>query len=364
MCEIMKMLEEKMREREMGIVRALSQKYNFSELEGQEYIKMHEIGVGVSVGVGLVEKKQGRPSTQRVENEKETEDESFCALVERSEKSGRVEYKKLEKKVSVKKEVPEVVPEVVVSEVGGLPVVEKKVVKKSLKKVVVTAPVVVAPVVVEPVAVVVEPVAVVAPAVVVASVVVAPVVVKEKKKKAEKVDTKAKDLEVAEIIARAQAAKEAAKEAAAAKAKDVKSVAVSVAVVVPSVPVVPKKSAKKSEKVVEKVAEKVVPSLFLPEVVSGAVPTYHFAAPPPELEEEEVPEEVSKEESIRHEGTMYLKSKEGIVYGVFSREKVGRVDSSGKVILDAQAQEEELCTESEDSSEDETVLMTDSEDEE
>ena len=66
---------------------------------------------------------------------------------------------------------------------------------------------------------------------------------------------------------------------------------------------------------------------------------------------------------IRHEGTIYRKSKSGLIYSQYGpNEVLGVVDESGKVSLKSQRIEEELCTESE-SEGGNTVQMSDSEEE-
>ena len=463
-----------MEERERKVVGALSVKYGFNDSEAREYIKMLETVdfVGLSVGSESEKKsedlaaplslplsgglpkvpKQGRPSTQRVENKKETEDEAFCALVEQSEKSGRIEYKKLEKKSEKKvveksvQELPaplEKVSEKVVVDAGKntlnmeevmrmqiekmdemdkTKAPEKKVkkVKKSEEKIVDLAAPLPKVVVEQKVAVDLAPPL---PKVVVEQKVVEKVVTKKTKAPVDRetkapVDREAKDREAAEIMERLKAAK-AAKESSsvatplvpklsvveksvvvekAAKKKKVVSAPVAPQVENPPLSKVPLLE-KVEQKVVEKVVDLAPPlskvvELVLPVVVPGVMSftfapevekSVDLAAPFPkvvekvavdllpdsleELEEEviddaEVPSEKVEDEVIRHKGTMYLKSNEGVLYEVFNRDKVGKVDASGVVTLDEQEIEEELCTDSDSDSEDETVLMTDSEDEE
>ena len=65
---------------------------------------------------------------------------------------------------------------------------------------------------------------------------------------------------------------------------------------------------------------------------------------------------------FRHEGTLYKKSKSGLLYDRYKSEVcLGKVDENGKVTLMAQQVEDELCSEEESGSEDE--LEYDSEEE-
>jgi hypothetical protein len=66
---------------------------------------------------------------------------------------------------------------------------------------------------------------------------------------------------------------------------------------------------------------------------------------------------------FRHEGTIYRKSRAGLIHSQYgANEVLGVVDESGKVSLKSQTIEEELCTESE-SEGGNTVQMSDSEEE-
>ena len=399
MSSLLNMIEE----REKEVVRALSLKYKFNESEAREYIKMLETNVSSSSSSCVL---VGRPSQQRVENSRETEDEAFCALVEQSEKKGKVEYKKLEKKSKEPaSESGKPKPSLTTEESLHVPLEKAKEqesakpAKKTVKKVAVPAEV--AQAVVQPV---VQPVVVQA----------APEKVVKKAKVKVVVDKEAKDREVFEIIAKAKAAKEAkeakdreaaeilakakeAKEAAEMQAKtkvtkpkkskkeEVAAPVVAAVVVAPVVeaPVVEVKVAApvpKEVKVVKEVKVAAVvaaPVVAAPVVVQDVLKGLDEESEDEELEDEELEEEVvedettcvngiiyhKSDETIRHNGTMYLKSKDGVVYEVFNREKVGKLDASGKVVLDAQEVEEELCTESE-SDGDETELMTDSDEDE
>ena len=68
---------------------------------------------------------------------------------------------------------------------------------------------------------------------------------------------------------------------------------------------------------------------------------------------EEVAVAVEQTVLFRHNEKIYKKSKVGILYDRHSEVRVGKVDESGKVTLDAQEVEEELCSEEESGSEDE-----------
>jgi hypothetical protein len=150
---------------------------------------------------------------------------------------------------------------------------------------------------------------------------------------------------------------------------------------------------KKTKKVVSKpVLETVVEKLVVEKIVVDApvveklwvkvvveeesvVDEEEIVVEPVAVAEEEEEDEVSMTEEearmldqydtvfIRHEGTIYRKSKSGLIYSQYGpNEVLGVVDESGKVSLKSQRIEEELCTESESEGGD-TVLMPDSEEE-
>ena len=137
------------------------------------------------------------------------------------------------------------------------------------------------------------------------------------------VDMKSVDEKIAEVMkAQAEKLKEKMKEKATVA-------------VVPEEKVVEKK-VKKSKPVVEKsvlavVVEKKVEAVVVEEVAVAVEQTVLF----------------------RHNEKIYKKSKVGILYDRHSEVRVGKVDESGKVTLDAQEVEEELCSEEESGSEDE-----------
>jgi len=152
------------------------------------------------------------------------------------------------------------------------------------------------------------------------------------------VDMKSVDEKIAEVmraqaeVMRAQAEK--MKEKMSSSAAEVKS---------PESKVVEKK-VKKTKSVEEKKESPVVVVAPVEKVVEKVV------------EEETVelaPVEVESTVLFRYKDQIYKKSKVGILYDRHSEVRLGKVDESGKVVLDAQEVEEELCSEEESGSEDE-----------
>jgi hypothetical protein len=385
------------------VVNRLSKKYGFDERDAHAYL---ETSSDVASPESLEKSKCGRPEKHRKETRGETEDEAFCALIERSAPDQTVSYKKLcsrpagnkspvltmsspvaesvvdqveldesikrsqlarmaelmssvtptkakpqakPKKVDVSKEVSEPVPKP-----ASEPVVSKAVAVVS-EAVVSEAVVVEKKVVKKPAKKAVSPpevTSVVAPVVPVVPVVTAPALSVDEIMQQQL-------LRMAQLSLEPKVAK-VAKVSKVVKALKSKSEPVVVPVVVPVV--APRVVVVSPVQVVAPRVVVVAEELVEEEIV---------------LESQELPMTIELDETeddalqntsdvlFTHNQTRYLKSHDGVVYTVYDREQVGTIDASGVVHITLREEEEEMCTDDDDDEED-TVLAngSDSESEE
>ena len=384
------------------VVTRLSKKYGFDETEAHAYLE-------TSSPESFEKSKCGRPEKQRKETRGETEDEAFCALIERSAPDQTVSYKKLcvrpagnktavltmsvpvaepvveqpELDESIKRSqlarMAELMSSVTPTKAKSAPKPKKVAVSKEVPKPVS-----------EPVSepVVSESVVVVSESVVVEKKVVEKKVVKKSAKKAVSPPEVTPVLApVAPVVsAPALSVDEIMQQQLLRMAQ--LSLEPKVAKV-SKVSKVVKALKSKSEPVVAQVVEPVVAQVVEPVVVPVVAPRVVVVAPRVVvvaeelveeeivLESEELPMTIELDETeddalqnssdvmFTHEQTRYLKSHDGVVYTVYGREQVGTIDASGAVHITLREEEEEMCTDDDDDEED-TVLAngSDSESEE